>query len=113
MSTLKIGTLNLCLGLKGKKDLVKNILMENKIDILAIQEVEIGPDFDENTLVIPGYTLETENNTHKKRNGFYISNCLKYSRLDHLEGIGNQYTLKRKIDREESLIFCKKKFLTT
>ena len=41
--------------------------MENKIDILAIQEVEIGPDFDENTLVIPGYTLETENNTHKSK----------------------------------------------
>ena len=37
-------------------------------------------------------------NTHKKRNGFYISNCLKYSRLVHLEGIGNHIVI---IDIEE------------
>ena len=32
---LKIATLNLCLGLKYKKDLVKNYLYSEEIDILA------------------------------------------------------------------------------
>ena len=69
MSTMKIGTINLCLGLKGKKDLVKSILLENKIDVLVMQEVEIEHNFDENTLNIPGYRLETENSNTKKRSG--------------------------------------------
>ena len=47
--------------------------MENKIDILAIQEVEIGPDFDENTLVIPGYTLETEKTPIKREMAFILA----------------------------------------
>ena len=55
MSLLVIANLNLCLGLKGKKDLVKDILIANKIDILAMQEIEIEPGFDEKTLNIPGY----------------------------------------------------------
>ena len=38
---LKIATLNLCLGLKFKKDFVKNILLENEIDILLVQETEL------------------------------------------------------------------------
>ena len=37
---MKIATLNLCLGLKFKKDLVKNILLDNEIDILVMQETE-------------------------------------------------------------------------
>ena len=40
MDQLKIATLNLCLGLKNKKDLVKIILLENDIDVLLMQEVE-------------------------------------------------------------------------
>ena len=43
---LKIATLNLCLGLKNKKDLVKEILMSNEIDILAMQEIELESNFD-------------------------------------------------------------------
>ena len=63
-NNLKIGTLNLCLGLKYKKDLVKSILTMNSIDILCLQEIEINHDFDCNLLNIPGYTLETEQNTN-------------------------------------------------
>ena len=89
MSLLVIATLNLCLGLKGKKDLVKDILISNKIDILAMQEIEIESGFDEKTLSIPGYILETENNDLKKRTGFYISTSVKYSRKNNLEGRNN------------------------
>ena len=68
---LKIATLNLCLGLKNKKDFVRDILASNEIDILLIQETEISPDFDCQILSIPGYILELENNTHKRRVGIY------------------------------------------
>ena len=54
-SNIKIGTLNLCLGLKSKKTLVKNILNENEIDVLCMQELEVDKDFDCNLLSIPGY----------------------------------------------------------
>ena len=40
MST-RIATLNVCLGLKNKKTLVKNLLEEHKIDILCMQEIDI------------------------------------------------------------------------
>ena len=49
MTNLELGTLNLCLDLRGKIDLVKCLLIENKIDILAMQEIEILPGFDEKT----------------------------------------------------------------
>ena len=73
MSSIKLATLNLCLGLKAKKDLVKELLTENKIDILVMQETEIEPDFNQKNLGIPGYTLEMENCKFKKRCGVYIS----------------------------------------
>jgi hypothetical protein len=37
---LKISTLNLCLGLPNKKDLVKTMLIKEKIDVLCVQETE-------------------------------------------------------------------------
>ena len=81
----RIATLNLCLGLKNKKDLVKNILLTNEIDILAMQETELESSFDCNLLNIPGYTLEIENNSTKKRVGFYIKNAIRFERCEHLE----------------------------
>ena len=39
--TVRIATLNLCLGLKNKKDLVKSALLEHKIDILCMQEKKL------------------------------------------------------------------------
>ena len=43
---IKIATLNLCLGLKNKKLLVKKLLEENDIDILCMQETEVRKDID-------------------------------------------------------------------
>ena len=67
MSNVILGTLNLCLGLKFKKDLVKGLLTENEIDILAMQETEIENGLDEKLLNIPGYNLEMEKNSGKKK----------------------------------------------
>ena len=60
--SLNISTLNLCLGLKNKKYLVKNLLEENKIDILCMQETEINKDININELSTSKYCLEIENN---------------------------------------------------
>ena len=77
---MKISTLNLCLGLKNKKLMVKKILEENEIDVLCMQETEITNDIDHNELNIPGYRLEIEENLIKARVGFYVSKSVSYVR---------------------------------
>ena len=86
---LKIATLNLCLGLKNKKDLIKDILNSKDLDIMLMQETEIEADFDCELLRIPGFILEMENNNHKKRVGIYIKSNINYKRLSILEGENN------------------------
>ena len=81
---LKIGTLNLCLGLKNKKDLVKCLLTENDMAILCMQETELKNDFDCNLVRIPGFVFEAEN-SDKKRVGCYIRDGIKYMRRNDLE----------------------------
>ena len=70
-NVLRIATLNFCLGLRIKKDLVKEILQTNKIDILSIQETEPESNFGYSLLNIPGYNLEVETNTVKSRVAIY------------------------------------------
>ena len=82
----QLATLNLCLGLKYKKDLVKDVLISNDLDILAMQETEVEQNVDWNLLGIKGYVLELENNTYKSRVGFYIKDTVKYVRCPNLEG---------------------------
>ena len=86
MMNFNILTLNLCLGLKNKKDLVKNILIQNKIGVLSMQETEVERTFDKTLLRIPGFTLELEENSVISRVGFYISNDFNYKRVTSLEG---------------------------
>ena len=74
---IKIATLNLCLGLKNKKLLVKKLLEENDIDILCMQETEVKKDIDHKELNISKFLLELESNTKKSRVGVYISKTIK------------------------------------
>ena len=62
---ITISTINLCLGLKNKKLLVKRLLEENKIDVLCMQETEIGNDLNTDQLMMAGYSFELEKNTSK------------------------------------------------
>jgi hypothetical protein len=48
--SLKIATLNCCLGLKNKKDLIGRLLIENKIELLCLQEVELEHSYPNNQL---------------------------------------------------------------
>ena len=68
---IKNGTLNLCLGLHAKKELVKQTILFEKIDILCMQETELNKNFDHNLLSFPGFTIETEKNTASSRVGIF------------------------------------------
>ena len=60
-------------------------MQKYNLDILNLQETEIKADLNEKTLLIPGYSLETEKNQHTKRVASYISNSIKYRRRKDLE----------------------------
>ena len=96
---IKIATLNLCLGLKFKKQMVEQILSVNNINILCMQEVEIENGFDTNLLSMKGFELEIENNSIKSRSGIYITENLKYTRKRNLEGKDSHLVI---IDFEEN-----------
>jgi hypothetical protein len=72
-------------GLFSKKDYVKSLLYENDIDILNLQETELGPKIDLNNLNIKGYVLEVETNEKKKRVATYIKTSVQYKRRNNLE----------------------------
>ena len=82
---LRIGTLNLCLGLQNKKDMLLSLLDLNSVDVCGLQETEIPMNFPENILNSGGFTIELESNNEKKRAGFYIRNNLSYIRRFDLE----------------------------
>ena len=81
----KIATLNLCLGLKSKKDEVKTLITENDIDILCVQESEIPKNYPIELLTFKGYNYENELNDVKSRCGIYVKNCISYVRRNDLE----------------------------
>ena len=84
-SNTKIATLNLCLGLKTKKEEVKRLIIENNIDILCVQESEIIKGYPTELLTFKGYNYENENNDLKSRCGVYVSNRISYTRRQDLE----------------------------
>ena len=63
---MKIASLNLCLGLRNKKEAVKKLITENDIQIMCLQETEISVDFPADLLTFKGYNFENENNEYKK-----------------------------------------------
>ena len=65
MMITKISTLNLCLGLRSKKDEIERLMINNSIDILCMQETEIDLNHDTNILSCKNYNLEVEVNSVK------------------------------------------------
>ena len=82
---LKVATLNLCLGLKNKKQQVKELITTENIDILLLQETEIEALYDSDLLSFMGYNLEIEINNTKSRVGAYVRFEIKYKRRTELE----------------------------
>ena len=83
---IKIATLNLCNGLQQKKNLVKELITHEQIDILCMQETQINFNIDHSLLSFPGYIIETEKNSLTSRTGMYINNKVMYTRRQDLEG---------------------------
>ena len=84
---LKISTLNCCLGIKSKKETIKSLAYDNKIDIFCMQEIELENGYSADLLSFPNYRLEVESNVVKSRVGVYISNNVQYVRRQDLEGM--------------------------
>ena len=84
-TNIKIATLNLCLGIRNKKDEVKRLITENRIDILCIQETELPFDYPFELLTFSGFKYENEINDVKARCGIYLSNQVSYVRRLDIE----------------------------
>ena len=82
---IKIGSLNLCLGLTNKKESIKQTIEREKIDILCLQETELNNQIDHNLLSFPGFVYETEKASNKSRVGIYVNTCVKFVRRFDLE----------------------------
>ena len=104
---INIGTLNLCLGLKNKKDEVKRLLSTNKLDILCLQETELESNYPTDILAFKGYAFEAENNRNKIRTGTYIKDNIGYMRRKDLEKENFHIVIIELNDRkkQELLIF--------
>ena len=101
MSTIKIGTWNLCLGLGSKKELVQRYIQENNLDVCCVQETEIDKNFNEELLTFPGYSLEVEKNGIKRRVAIYVRNTLNYRRRVELEGTNRHLVIVDVLGRTE------------
>ena len=54
----KIATLNLCLGLKNKKEEIKRMVEDNKINILCVQETEVIKNYPIELLTFRNFNYE-------------------------------------------------------
>ena len=82
----KVATWNLCLGLSNKKNIVKETILAESIDICCMQETELPNGYPANLLSFPGYSIEVEINDIKSRVAVYISDKISYKRRNDLEG---------------------------
>jgi hypothetical protein len=89
----KIATLNLCLGLPNKKNIVKEMFITEKLDILCLQETEHEINLDHNLLDFPGVNYESENNQICSRVGTYIKTSINYIRRRDLEGLNSHLVI--------------------
>jgi exonuclease III len=88
---IKICTWNLCLGARCKLPLIKELILENSIDVLCLQEVEINKHEDLNFYNIENFSVEFEGVTDnfKIRTLIYVSNRIHYRRMTELEKDNN------------------------
>ena len=100
----RVASLNLCLGLRNKKDTVKNFIAENAIEILCLQETEIPVDYPIELLTFKGFNFESENNTVKMRCGVYLSNNVSYLRRNDLEVVNMHVMIIDLLDNRKTRI---------
>jgi exonuclease III len=91
--SIKISTLNVCLGLPNKKTLVEQIIKQENIDVCALQETEINENFDYTLLSFPGFPFESETTSIKSRVGIYLNNRINYIERYELEGLNSHIVI--------------------
>jgi endonuclease/exonuclease/phosphatase family metal-dependent hydrolase len=91
--TIKLATLNLCLGLANKKTLIKHLVIQEKIDILCLQETDLDHNLDHNQLSFSGYNYESESNSFRSRVGIYTKTNINYVRRTDLEGLDSHLVI--------------------
>ena len=69
------------------KKLIKETILNEKINILCMQETETNKNLDHNLLTFPGFAIETENNNTLSRVAVYLDNRISYIRRRDLEGL--------------------------
>jgi exonuclease III len=89
MMANKVSSLNLCLGIPNKSNIVKKMSTQENVDGLCMQETNVDINLDHELLSFLGYNYENETNTIKARVGAYISSKLNNVRCQDLEGVGN------------------------
>ena len=90
---INVCTWNLCLGLQYKIDYVREILFNEKIDVLCLQETELEGGLGLENLKINGYELEADY-ADTIRSLVYVSSALVYERLKNTGRDKNLIVLK-------------------
>ena len=81
------------MGLKNKKQYIYDTLAENRIEICAVQEVEIKKDYPEHLLSSRNYKIEIEKCTEKARCAILIKDNISYTRRNDLEEVDSSVVI--------------------
>jgi exonuclease III len=76
-----------------KKNVVKELIKEENIDILCLQETELDSNLNHDLLSFPQYCFESEINDYRSRVGIYIRDNINYIRRTDLEGANNHIVI--------------------
>ena len=84
---ISLCTWNVCLGARCKLSIIKDLLNDNKIDVLCVQESEIKSEENLDEYQIMNYSLEAEivSAGFKIRTVMYIKSDISYRRINQLE----------------------------
>ena len=84
---ISLCTWNVCLGARCKLSIIKDLLYDNKIDVLCVQESEIKSEENLDDYQITNYSLEAEivSAGFKIRTVMYIKSDISYQRINQLE----------------------------
>ena len=84
---ISLCTWNVCLGARCKLSIIKDLLNDNKIDVLCVQESEIKSEENLDEYQITNYSLEAEivSAGFKIRTVMYIKSDISYRRINQLE----------------------------
>jgi hypothetical protein len=82
---IKLATLNICFGLPNKKTIIKQIILQENIEVPYVQVTKISKNFDHNFLSLPGCRFESENILFGSSVGMYVNVDVHVTRRTDIE----------------------------